>query len=81
MLFFWAFFSSNIDHSFHKHMKQHNSFQRNKLHFKIYSNRKQLFEIVILFLNITVFTAALVSVRNLNVMFYCIFAALSQTSQ
>ncbi len=29
---------------------------RNKLHFKIYLNRKQLFSIVILFLNITVFT-------------------------
>ncbi len=29
---------------------------RNKLHFKIYSNRKQLFKIVIIFHNIAVFT-------------------------
>jgi len=31
------------------------SHHRNKLHFKIYSNRKQLFEIVIIFHNITVY--------------------------
>ncbi len=36
---------------------------RNKLHFKMYSNRKQLFYIVIIFHNITIF-------------FYCIFGSL-----
>ncbi len=32
---------------------------RNKLHLKIYSNRKQLFKIAILFHNVTVFTVFL----------------------
>ncbi len=33
---------------------------RNKLHFKIYSNKKQLFKTVIIFHNITVFTVFLI---------------------
>ncbi len=37
---------------------------RNKLHFKIYLNRKQLFEIVIIFHNITdLINAVLVSIK------------------
>ncbi len=32
----------------------------NKLHFKIYSNRKQLFKIVIIFHNIRVFTVCFI---------------------
>jgi len=33
---------------------------RNKLYFKIYSNRMQLFEIVIIFHNIAIFTVFLI---------------------
>ncbi len=36
---------------------------RNKLHFKIYSNGKQLFELVIIFQNIAVFTVFLINVQ------------------
>ncbi len=43
---------------------------RNKIHFKIYSNRKQLFEIVIIFHNITICfdqtNATLVSIRDIS---------------
>ncbi len=35
-------------------------YRRNKLHFKIYSNRKQLFKIVIIFHSITDFTVFLI---------------------
>jgi len=37
---------------------------RNKLHFKIYSNRKQFFDIVIIFNNITVFTLFLIKYKT-----------------
>ncbi len=47
------YWSNDAENSASDHM--------NKLHFKIYSNRKQLFEIVIIFHNITLF------------FFYCIF--------
>jgi len=39
---------------------------RNKLHFKIYSNRKQFFEFVITFTNITVFTVFLINKCSLG---------------
>ncbi len=38
-------------------------YHRNKLHFTLYSNRKQLINIVIIFHNITVFTVFLIKLK------------------